>query len=97
MSKFTSFTALQKEVGEPGANAIAEFMEAQIQDNQKHLDTKEDLVREISLVKQDLNKLREDMAKMEANLIKEISGKYNWLVAVLTSLGVVLTLVNKFL
>ena len=101
MSKFAAFTALQRQGGEDLANAIADFVEIQNQEANKNLATKEDLAREVSKVREDLaretSKVREDMARMEANIIKEVAGKYNWLVAILTALGVAITLANKFL
>jgi hypothetical protein len=69
---------------------------------------KGDLIREITRLREDVTKLREDqvrsesklreeIARSESTVIKEISGKYSWLVAVLSALGVIITLINKFL
>lgn len=79
------------------ANAIAEFIEAQQQEAFKLLATREDVLISKQEVLKEISKNREEAAKSEANLIKEIAGKYNLLVAVLTALGVALTLINKFL
>ena len=123
MSKFTAFTTLQKQGGEDLANAIADFVEKQSEESLKGFATKEDLIRELSKLREEVkadntklrdelkgdgsklreevksenSKLREDMARLEASIVKEIANRYNILVAVLTALGVILTLLNKFL
>lgn len=101
MSKFVAFTSLQKQLGQESAEAVADFVEAQHQEASQTLVTKEDFIREISRLREDIARseaaLREAMARSETTIIKEITGKYNWLVAVLSALGVIITLINKFL
>jgi len=97
MSKFVAFTSLQKQLGQESAEAVAEFVEAQHQESSHTTATKEDLLAVKVELLREIAKLREDIARTETNIIKEISGKYSWLVAVLSALGVIITLINKFL
>ncbi len=109
--------------GEDLADAIAGFVEKQSEESLKGFATKEDLIRELSKLREEVkldnsklrdelkldssklreelktdgSKLREGMARLEASIVKEIANRYNILVAVLTALGVILALLNKFL
>ena len=47
----------------------------------------EDLLSFKQELLKELSKMQEDAAMTEATLVKVISGKYNWLVAVLTAPG----------
>ena len=97
MSKFTAFTTLQKQGGEDLANAIADFVEAQDVESNKVLATREDAIRLESKLTEQILKSEAKLLEQLARLEKEIANRYNILVAVLTALGVILTLLNKFL
>lgn len=104
MSKFTAYAKLQKQFGRESAEAIAEFVEAHFNSDdrrsvasEKLNAAKADLLRAEEAFISEQAKLLEQIAHSEANIIKTFSDQCNGLVVLFVALGVIITLINKFL